>query len=185
MINRKAQQGVGGLSGAVVALGVAAIILVLMLVILQEVRDTPIVTSSESSGTINNETTPTVVNDTAFSGQFTTAAGGFSSGCTVTGVTLENRTEIIDPANFTVSGCTITSLIADVVNSSSRGSNNSIWNITYSFTSGGEVFKSANETIVGLGTFGDFWTIIVLAVIAGVVIAIIFGAFGGLIRGRR
>lgn len=52
-------------------------------------------------------------------------------------------------------------------------------------TSGTEAFSAANETVVGLGTFGDFWTIIVLAVIAAVVIGIIFSAFGGFTKGSR
>lgn len=44
--------------------------------------------------------------------------------------------------------------------------------------SGTEAYSAANKSLVGLGTFGDFVTIIVLAVVAGVVIGIIFGAFG-------
>jgi len=90
-INKKAQ--VGNLSGSIIALGVAAIVLVLVLTITQELRDT------QDSGT--------------------------------------------------------------------------------------EAYDAANETVVGIGTFADFWTIIVLAIIAAVVIGIIFGAFGGMIRGKR
>ena len=50
-------------------------------------------------------------------------------------------------------------------------------------TAGTEAYTAANATVVGLGTFGSFWTIIVLAVVGAVVIGIIFGAFGGV--GRR
>lgn len=50
---------------------------------------------------------------------------------------------------------------------------------------GTEAYSAANLTVVGLGTFADFWTIIVLAIIAAVVIGIIFGAFGGLTRNAR
>lgn len=52
-------------------------------------------------------------------------------------------------------------------------------------TAGTEAYTAANETVVGLGTFGDFWVIIVLAVVAAVVIGIIFGAFGGIGRATR
>ena len=90
-INKKGQ--VGGLAGNVLSLGIAAIVLVLVLVITQELRDT--------------QTTTT------------------------------------------------------------------------------EAWEAANQTVAGLGTFGDFWTIIVLAIVAAVVIGIIFGAFGGLVRRGR
>lgn len=89
---------VGGIATSIIALGVAAIVLVLILVILQELRDTDIVSAGEA------------INDTAF--------------------------------------------------------------------------EQANNTIVGIGTFADFWTIIVLAIVAAIVIGIIFGAFGGFARRR-
>jgi hypothetical protein len=52
-------------------------------------------------------------------------------------------------------------------------------------TAGTEAYSAANKTVVGLGTFGDFWTIIVLAIVAAVVIGIVLGAFGGIGTGRR
>lgn len=57
-------------------------------------------------------------------------------------------------------------------------------NLRNTQTAGTEAYVAANKTVVGLGTFGDFWTIIVLAVVGAVVISIIFGAFGGLGRSR-
>ncbi len=50
-------------------------------------------------------------------------------------------------------------------------------------TSGTEAYIAANETVVGLGTFADFWEIIVLAVVITVVIGLLLVVFGG--RGRR
>lgn len=91
---------VGGLSGSVVALGIAAIALILMLVILEDMRDTDML---------------------------------------LTGAV----------------GCNATSTATCE-----------------------EAFQAANDTLVGLATFSDFWTIIVLAIVAAVVIAVIFGAFG-------
>jgi len=50
-------------------------------------------------------------------------------------------------------------------------------------TSGTEAYVAANKTIVGLGTFADFWEIIVLAIVITVVIGLLLVVFGG--RGRR
>lgn len=40
-------------------------------------------------------------------------------------------------------------------------------------------FTAANQTIIGLGTFGDFWEIIVLAIVITVVIGLLLTVFGG------
>jgi hypothetical protein len=100
---KKAQ--VSGLSGSVISLGVAAITLVLVLVILQNMRDLPLLRTGEA-------------------------------------------------------GCNATSTVSCVA------------------------FNDINSTLTGIGTFGDFWTIIVLAIVAAIVIGIIFGAFGGLTKKR-
>lgn len=52
-------------------------------------------------------------------------------------------------------------------------------------TAGTEAYEAANLTVVGLGTFADFWEIIVLAIVITVVIGlllVVFGERGG--RGR-
>lgn len=45
-------------------------------------------------------------------------------------------------------------------------------------TAGTEAYNAANSTVVGLGTFADFWEIIVLAVITAVVIGLLLTVFG-------
>lgn len=45
-----------------------------------------------------------------------------------------------------------------------------------------DAYTIANDTLTGLGSFADFWTIIVLAVVIGVVLTILIGVFGR--RGR-
>ena len=40
-------------------------------------------------------------------------------------------------------------------------------------TTGSEAFTAANKTVVGLGTFADFWSIIVLAVVIAVVVGLL------------
>ena len=47
-----------------------------------------------------------------------------------------------------------------------------------------EAYIAANTTIVGLGTFADFWEIIVLAIVITVVIGLLLVVFGGQSRRR-
>ena len=46
-----------------------------------------------------------------------------------------------------------------------------------------DAYSAANKTLVGLGTFADFWEIIVLAIVITVVIGLLLVVFGGS-RGR-
>ena len=50
-------------------------------------------------------------------------------------------------------------------------------------TAATEAYTAANLTVVGLGTFADFWEIIVLAIVITVVIGLLLVVFGGR-RGR-
>ena len=45
-----------------------------------------------------------------------------------------------------------------------------------------EVFNAANDTLVGIATFSDFWVIIVLGIVAVVVIGLLLRSFGGIQR---
>ena len=49
-------------------------------------------------------------------------------------------------------------------------------------TAATEAYIAANKTVIGLGTFADFWEIIVLAIVITVVIGLLLVVFGG---GRR
>lgn len=42
-----------------------------------------------------------------------------------------------------------------------------------------DAWEAANETLAGLGTFADFWEIIVLAIVITVVIGLLLVVFGG------
>lgn len=46
-------------------------------------------------------------------------------------------------------------------------------------TAATDAYIAANKTVVGLGTFADFWEIIVLAVVITVVIGLLLLVFGG------
>ncbi len=45
-------------------------------------------------------------------------------------------------------------------------------------------YNASNATIAGLGTFADFWEIIVLAIVITVVIGLLLVIFGGTRRAR-
>lgn len=49
-------------------------------------------------------------------------------------------------------------------------------------TTGSTAWLAANKTVAGLGTFADFWSIIVLAVVIAVVIGLLLVVFSA--RGR-
>lgn len=39
-----------------------------------------------------------------------------------------------------------------------------------------EAYEGANDTITGIAEFGDWWDIIVLAIVAGIIISVVLGA---------
>lgn len=45
-------------------------------------------------------------------------------------------------------------------------------------TAGTDAFEAANDTLVGLASFSDFWTIIVIAIVAVIIIGLIVGLLG-------
>ena len=167
-INKTGQMTISGMPGIVIAIGVTVIVLVISLIIAQEMRDMDMVAIAGTT-TIANETLTTVEDVTGES-----IAGNAAPNCQLTVGTITNATgtETLTSGNYTVSGCTIKST------STSLGWNNTDWNVSGSYTQGGEAYTSTNESIIGLGTFGDFVSIIVLAIIAAIVLGIIFSVFG-------
>ena len=51
-------------------------------------------------------------------------------------------------------------------------------------TPGTVAYNAANDTLVGLGSFSDFWEIIVLAIVITIVIGLLLVVFGGQRRAR-
>ena len=158
-----------------IALVIAAVFLVLGLIILQGIRDSDIV-SDANSVTASNETLTTV----AETGEdFATVN---FCGVTCGSVLATNATsgDVIPSTNYTQANCNVafSAEASDVL-----GVNNSDWNVSYAYTYGDEACEAGNESIVGLGTFADFWEIIVLAIVITVVIGLLLVVFGG--RTRR
>lgn len=176
-INKKAQ--VSSLGPTMIVLILAAVVLVFGLIITQSIRDTDVV-RFPNSASVNNESTDALVDDTGEA-----LDGAVNPGCSAQIVAVWHGTEIgnttfaqlIAVGNYTVADCTLTAA------SGIAGDNETIWNVTYDYRYGGEAYVSANETIVGLGTFADFWEIIVLAIIITIVMGLLLIVFGGR-RGR-
>lgn len=152
----------------IILLVVAGAILVLGLIMLQEIRNIDIIGRAES-GNVTNETLTTVTE----SGEILSSNANANCIASVEIVINASSNTEIDSTNFTVTGCTVS------VSSDDSIFNNTDWNVTYSFTFGGQAFISANDTLVGIGTFADFFTIIVLAVVITIVIGLLIGLFGG------
>lgn len=164
--NRKGQ--LQGLPMAVMILIVSIILLVLGLVIVQEIRDSDLVTEANTK-TVVNETVATVTN----LGDNLASASLCSPVCSVSAAINTSSGTLIPTTNYSVTaiGCRI------AFTNGLQGFNNSNWNVTYSVTYGDEACTSGNSSIIGLGDFADFIPIIVIALVAGVVIAIILGSF--------
>jgi len=160
------------LGPAVIALVIAAVFLVLGLIVLQEFKDTDVI-SNANSATATGETLTTVEDGT---GEYFTANSLCGVTCgTVSGVINATSGTAIPSTNYTQTGCYI--IYTDAANIA--GFNNSNWNVTYSYTYGDEACTASNATIVGLGTFADFWEIIILAVVITIIIGLLLAVFGG------
>lgn len=161
------------MSPAVISLVIAAVFLILGLVILQGFNDTNIV-SSGASGTGTNESI------IALTEVLQPLAVSATPACRSALTLVINGTggEAIDLANFTISSCSVAFALG-----SGGEYNNSNVNVSYTYSGGDEAFVGSNLTIVGLGTFADFWEIIVLAIVISVVIGLLLVVFAG--RGAR
>lgn len=56
-------------------------------------------------------------------------------------------------------------------------------NLQATQTAGTLVYNETTQAVTGYTGFNDYWSLIVLAVVVGIVFALIFGAFGG--RSKR
>lgn len=167
--NKKGQ--VSNLASNIILLGGAAIVLVMLLVILQSTRDIDVIKEAYDAR-INNESSYINVTGDTLAGVSYPGASNFAI------VEARNRTSglVIQSGNYTVNA------ITGVISNASSIQWSTV-NVTYTFTHGGEAYSNANETLDGLGNFSDFWSIIVLAIVASVVLGIIFALFGG--KGQR
>jgi len=155
------------LAPSLIALVLASVLLIFGIVMLQEFRDTDVVAKANTA-TITNQAMGTVVSGTE-------VILSTESACSITSLAVTNETgAVINAANYTYTGCTVTGTPDATTNTTLK-----VWNATYTFTYGDEVYTAATSTVTGMGTFGDFWEIIVLAIVISIVIGLLLMAFGG------
>ena len=152
---------------------IGAVILTLGIIITAEMRDSDVVAKGQS-GYVVNETLSTV-ND---KGDTLTAATAPAAYCTITTVTNRTSGTVIPSTNYSQATNNNTHCTLVFTDGTATNFNNSDWNVTYTYTFGDTAYVQANASIQGMGTFADFWIVIVLAIVAAIVIGIILGGFG-------
>ena len=163
-------QTVQSLPMLIMTLVFAAVVLVMGLIVTQSLQDT---TDGDQTGTISTNETLTIINDTGTTEAIDNfVACGYASFTPLTVFNSSNDEALTLTTHYTVNSATGTlSNVSDV--------DGDDWYITYTYTWGGIACESANSTVVGLGTFADFWEIIVLAIVITVVIGLLLVVFGG------
>ena len=162
---------VGLLAPAILALVFAGVVLVFGIVMAQELRDTQAGTQLMTVAT--NKTLS--ITETSISSEITESNYcGYTSWTPTVVYNGTNTTILTLTTDYTVNAngslMNVTHVIAPL-------------SVTYTYYYGGEACEAANSTVVGLGTFADFWEIIVLAIVITVVIGLLLVIFGG--RQRR
>ena len=164
MVAKKGQ--VSSIAPAILALVFAGIVLVFGIVMAQSLTDTR--TGTQTYSIVNESLTLT--------GTGISSAHSHTNDCgygtwavtqvmnKTTNVTLAETTNYIVNANGTITN--VTQLTNPIL-------------VTYTYTGGGEACEVGNLTVVGLGSFADFWEIIVLAIVITIVIGLLLVIFGG------
>lgn len=166
LLSSRGKKGqINSLVPSIIALVIAAVFLVLGLVITQSIRD---VDTLKTSSSVLNEGGGWI-NETGYTLE---AENGFKTDTfAITSATNTTSGKTIAAANYTVDKDT-----GIVTNTSIARWPNVRFN--YTFASGSEAWDAGNDTVSGLGTFADFWDIIVLAIITTLVIGLLLNAFG-------
>ncbi len=168
-LNKKGQVQV--LAPAILALVFAAIVLVFGIIMAQELRDTQV---GQVSYAVTNESF-NFGNETGYATiskwDATRGFGAWNATLIMNATTLESLTEGTQYEIYAANG-TVRNLTNDyLVNYGNLA--------TYTYSDGGEAFQGGNKTVLGLGTFADFWEIIVLAIVITIVIGLLLVIFGG------
>lgn len=152
---KKGQLGI--LVPAILVLIVAAAVLFFGLILTEKLRDTTAIYST----TINNETG--FINSSGYTLATAATGAGFNSPAIIQ---VFNGTGgfIIPSANYTLVGNSLRNATPTVYTNI---------NVTYSYLHGDVSYGAANKTIVGLGTFADFWSLIVLAIVITIVVGVL------------
>jgi len=161
---------VGQLAPMIITLTIAAVFLVMGIIMSQEIADVPndvtVTVINESGGYINSTHPSGAYNLStweacAFNSPGITAAYNASGG----------DGTLIAVGNYTLS-------TSGLVTNATVTNWNDV-NFSYTYNWGDQACIQGNLTVVGLGTFADFWEIIVLAIVITVVIGLLLIVFGG------
>lgn len=176
MENKRGQ--VGNLAPAIIGLVFAGIVLIMGLVVTQEMTDTV----DDVSFTVANESITAVSNTTAST--VDTASRCNFNGFSVTNAWNSSNDVLITSNNYTVDASAGTIISTEELCTGVLGGVSDFycgwdWNVTYTANWGDQACESSNSTVYGLGTFSDFWSIIVLAVVIAVVLGVLLAVFGG------
>ena len=139
---------------AILALVLGAAVLFFGLIINDKLRDT----SAIYSTTVINESG--WLNQSGYTFTPASAGSGFNSPSIIQ-IINGSSGSVITSTNYTIVGNTIYNASAVKYDKA---------NITYSYLHGDVAYGAANRTSVGLASFADFWSLIVLAVVISVVV---------------
>ena len=151
---------------AVLVLILAAIILVFGLLMLDELY----VNTGDTAGSTKNETLTTV----SEAGETVANAGACAfNSFTVTDVRNYTDDVAIGSTNYT------TNSRAGIIYAAAAGTfNNTDWLVNYTYKSStSEACLATNSTLRGLGKFGDYFDLIVLAIVISVIISLLLVVF--------
>lgn len=168
---------INSIAPAVLILVFASVVLVFGLIILQELRDSKIITSVNTETIVNESMGSDTINITE-KGLVVSRADGicdFSAFGVNTIVPYNNSLLTVPTSDFTDTADGFVNFTGAVTSHF----NNTGWNVTYTYTFGDVACDQGTATIVGLGTFADFWEIIVLAIVITIVIGLLLTVFGG------
>lgn len=194
-LDKKGQ--VSNLAPAILALVFAGILLVFGVVIVQSLRDSDVIRvtktitnesqSSDAGGTYgiayinetSNYTLVTEVADKTGCFSITEVLGDYnqSNGTGLMTNLPAGYNTTIDAGNYSIVAST--GEVSSNVSATASIYNFSNVTISYTYCDGDEAYLGANDTLTGLGTFTDFWEIIVLAVVISLVMGLLLVAFGG------
>lgn len=154
----------------IIALVLAAVILVMGLIMTQTLQDT---IDSVATGVTNDSFNAMTYETNLTAGEATLC--DFSNFAVTAAYNLSNGA-VINSSCY-LAGVNDGNLIA-VLCGATTGYNNTHWNVTTTYDWGDEACNAANATTAGLGTFADFWEIIVLAIVVAVVLGLVMLSFG-------
>jgi hypothetical protein len=159
------------LAPAIITLVMAAAMLVLGMIILESVND--ITYKTYTPAAIVNESSIIAVKESGFN---TTVYLYKDAVCKLNKCVNATDGILIPAANLTATNCHIR-----YSGALASGPNNSIWKCSYnySYSAKTDISDASNKSLVGLGTFADFWEIIVLAIVITIVVGMLLVVFAG------